>query len=60
MSAPETNVEKQKRRHGPALIMILAAIAIFVAASIATGVFVEEEVEDDAAPDPVAPAAENG
>jgi len=56
MSAPETNLEKQKRRHGPVLITIIAAVAIFVAASIATGTFVEDQIEDDAAPDPVVPA----
>jgi len=59
MSAPETNVEKQKRRHGPVLLMILGAVALVVIAAVGTGVFVEEEIQDDAAPD-IGAAADPG
>ena len=35
MSAPETNIEKQKRRHWPVLAGIVGAVAIVVVAILA-------------------------
>lgn len=43
MSAPETNVEKQKRRHGPVFIGIVAAIALMIIAAITLGVTIDED-----------------
>lgn len=33
MSAPKTNMEKQKRRHWPAILGIVAAVAIAIVAT---------------------------
>ncbi|MGB7241324.1 MAG: hypothetical protein WBC93_04455 [Sulfitobacter sp.] len=43
MSAPETNVKKQKRQHGPVLVGIVAAVAVAIIAAISLGVTIDED-----------------
>lgn len=48
MSAPQTNIEKQKRRHSPALIgMGIAAVVVFLVVLLVVPQDLNEE--DDAA-----------
>lgn len=34
MTPPDANIEKQKRRHRPVLLLLLAAVAAFTAGSL--------------------------
>ena len=54
MSAPETNTERQERRHRPALIGIAVALVIAVVAAIVMA-FVSVPSSEQAAPDIVEP-----
>ena len=49
MSAPETNVEKQERRHKPALLGILAAVVFAVIAIAGVAIFGLPASENEAA-----------
>ncbi|MEQ9037862.1 MAG: hypothetical protein RIE24_05870 [Silicimonas sp.] len=52
MTPPDTNIEKQKRRHRPVLIWLAVAIALFVIGSM---VYLSSPLgpdpEDDATPE---------
>ena len=49
MSAPDTNTEKQKRRHGPQLRTMLIGIAVILVALVAyLGISSERGVQEDA------------
>lgn len=50
MSAPKTNIEKQKRRHWPVILGIAAALAIVVAVLFALGVWDGVPLDEQAAP----------
>ncbi|MGS4948204.1 hypothetical protein ACVDG3_22320 [Meridianimarinicoccus sp. RP-17] len=50
MSAPKTNIEKQKRRHWPAILGIAAAVAIVVAILLGLGVWDRVPLDEQAAP----------
>lgn len=50
MSAPKTNIEKQKRRHWPAILGIAAALAIVVVVLLALGVWDGVPLDEQAAP----------
>lgn len=50
MSAPKTNIEKQKRRHWPALLGIVAAIGLVIAVLLALGVWDGVPLDEQAAP----------
>lgn len=50
MSAPKTNIEKQKRRHWPALLGMVAAIGIVIAVLLALGVWDGVPADEQAAP----------
>jgi hypothetical protein len=54
MSAPDVNIEKQARRHRPALWAIAATVTVIIAFVIAAASMPEV---DDAAPETVLPAA---
>jgi hypothetical protein len=46
MSAPDTNMKKQKRRHKPALIGIGAAVLFGIAMMIGLGFFVVDNADE--------------
>jgi len=50
MSAPKTNIEKQKRRHWPAILGIAAALGIVVAVLLALGLWDGVPLDEQAAP----------
>jgi hypothetical protein len=49
MSAPDTNVKKQERRHKPALVGMAVAAVVVIAAIIAVNAFGADEELDEAA-----------
>ncbi|MEX5728693.1 putative metal-binding membrane protein [Rhodovulum iodosum] len=54
MTPPDTDIKKQKRRHRPVIVLVLAACAVFVFASL---LFLSSplgpEPEEDATPQTV-------
>lgn len=56
MSAPDTNVEKQKSRHRPALWGIGAAVALAILAAIGMAAWNGPPIEEQAGSELVAPA----
>lgn len=56
MSAPQTNVDKQTRRHKPAIWGISTALVIAAVAAVFALTRSEPLVEDQAAPNVVAPS----
>lgn len=50
MSAPKTNIEKQKRRHWPVILGMAAAVAIVVVVMLALGVWDGVPLDEQAAP----------
>lgn len=58
MSAPNTNVEKQRKRHTPAILGIVAAItlaAVFVVVAVTSeGVPLDEQAAADGVPTQIA------
>lgn len=50
MSAPNTNIEKQKRRHWPAILGITATLAIVVIVLFALGVWDGVPLDEQSAP----------
>ncbi|WP_158964204.1 hypothetical protein [Chachezhania sediminis] len=56
MSAPDTNVDREARRHKPALVGIFAALGAIVALILAVGLFASSsDVGDNDATPAVAP-----
>lgn len=55
MSAPNTNIEKQKRRHTPALLGITGSLALVGIFVIVLFGGVEETEKSEALPTPTAP-----
>ena len=51
MSAPETNIERQKRRHRPALAGIAGGFALLALILFATSVWEGVPIDEQAAPD---------
>lgn len=50
MSAPKTNIEKQKRRHWPVILGMAGAVVIVVVVMLALGAWDGVPLDEQAAP----------